>query len=204
MCGIFGFTGTLPDPNLCNQLAALAETRGPHAWGISTRTPDGQIQTVKQTGSITAARPQWPQTSFIGLCRMATSGTWRDPANNQPMVSGRVALVHNGNVYNDRDIFRRHAVSPETGCDSEAILVAYLQSTALSPAARLRDAAGQVDRRSPLAVLVLEADGALVAMRRGHPLYMRPGLGGFYFCSRRWSPDCSLLIDHTPMRVGAA
>ncbi len=35
MCGLFGFVGHRPDPEILSAAALAAATRGPHGWGVA-------------------------------------------------------------------------------------------------------------------------------------------------------------------------
>jgi asparagine synthase (glutamine-hydrolysing) len=109
MCGIAGFImrdgAPPPTPDLERMAAALAH-RGPDDHGIHCTGPVGLAQT---------------RLSIIGLA-----------TGHQPMVSrdGSLALVANGEVYNYVELNAQLAARgrpPQTGSDSETILLAYAE-----------------------------------------------------------------------------
>jgi asparagine synthase (glutamine-hydrolysing) len=109
MCGIAGFImrdgAPPPMPDLEHMAAALAH-RGPDDHGIHCTGPVGLAQT---------------RLSIIGLA-----------TGHQPMVSrdGSLALVANGEVYNYVELNAQLAARgrlPQTGSDSETILLAYAE-----------------------------------------------------------------------------
>lgn len=202
MCGLYGFvaTGTRgPDPLVLSAAAQRAQTRGPHASGYSVwpaaappfdfRTP-GAVNLKQLTDLARDAR------IVVGHARLATSGSsesWRDPTQNQPLVVAGLALAHNGNVPDYREIDERLDVSGRlTNVDSETILLVVAQYQARDPESPLGEhvvaALRELRPVSPLALIV--SDGReLVAARRGtdrleaHPLHLLQRPEGVYLCS---------------------
>jgi len=194
MCGIFGFVGGPPALEVLAQVALGASTRGPHAFGFAWL--NGGIHVFKEPGHLADNLPllslMLRAPAGIGQARLATSGEWWENANNQPLSTERAAIVHNGNVYNCRQIFEQRGWTPRTGSDSEGILcLADLSPNFYSLALEI---VSHVDRRSPLAVMVLGTEH-LLAVRRGHPLYAGEIGGVRYYCSRKVRPEMELLDD---------
>lgn len=220
MCGLFGWLAADPrSPCAAGELyriAELAGRRGPHAFGVAV-AQHGSLRVGKQPGMIAPqlALLSWvPQAAglqaLIGQTRLATSGSYVVPANNQPLQAGNVAIAHNGNVYNWRALAEQYQLDLTTGCDSEvlAALMRYSMSVQDQPLlAHVIWALGHVDTTAPLALLVVTPDGAAAARRAsparpGHPLYRYTYSGGEYLCSRRpdprdGTPDAALLPDNS-------
>ena len=176
MCGIFGFIGkSSPDVDRLRLIARLAGTRGPHTWGQAW-LDHGLLSCRRYEGNLDPARVVSAKV-LIGHARLATSGDL-SLGNAQPISSPEIAIAHNGNIYNHQAIFDLYGYSPKTANDSEAILAILLRS---SPGEILE----LVDPRSPLAVLAI-VRGTLVAVRRGHPLWVGRFREGNYFCSRKF------------------
>lgn len=201
MCGLFGYAGAGADVESLAVVAQAAATRGPNAWGMAWGTDDPLD--VYRTGTALTQSPHALNRAagarqLIGQCRLATSGPVAILANNQPLVRGGWAVVHNGNVYNCDQIFQQWGYTPLTANDSEALL-AWLVSDGGLPLPRFTRAVEAVDRRSPLAALCLYHD-TLLAARRGHPLYAWFHADGTYLCSRQVTPDAKLLPDNRVVR----
>ena len=107
--------------------------------------------------------------SAIGHTRYSTSGSATNPANIQPFVvhyeEGHLALAHNGNLSNAREV-RQRLVSRGTlfasSSDSELFLHLVAQSDERGSIARIIDALHQCQGAFSLAMLT---DEALIAVR---------------------------------------
>jgi len=148
----------------------------------------GELRTRKFVGKIESHLDEimrigvMESTAMIGVCRLATSGTWRDERNNQPMVNAEYAVVHNGNFYNDTLIFAKYQYVPKTNCDSEAIL-AMLESGVRCG----EEIIEEMSPRVPFAALILSREGQITPLRTEHPLFESRYPEGMYYCSRSMS-----------------
>ncbi|SEI67479.1 Glutamine amidotransferase domain-containing protein [Deinococcus reticulitermitis] len=177
MCGLYGFQrrGGGPDPTLLRDLAALAGQRGPHAHGHAARG----VRRVA-LGPVDPARLSTGVDSLIGHTRLATAGRHDDLAQAQPLQAGALFVAHNGTVPAAAFHALRLGLSPATGSDSEVLALALARAATLSGVATTLDL---LTPGVPLALLVLEAGGAVIAARRGHPLHVSRRPEGTYFCS---------------------
>lgn len=195
MCGVFGFDGGSPDRGILKEIALGAATRGPHAYGFAYFHTLGDLAFFKEAGHLEDNLHRLEMLedaqAAIGQARLATSGEWWENANNQPLTMIERAIVHNGNVYNAREIFEEYEWRPMTASDSEAILCLAENAERTSLPEII---AGRVDRRSPMAVLVLDRSG-VIAFRTGHPLYQMERGGVRYWCSRKTHSDMILLEE---------
>ena len=94
---------------------------------------------------------------------------------------GAGVFVHNGVVYNHRDLAQRHQLQMQTECDSEVLglLATRCGGTLAQRAAWVANQA-----MGDLAILGLWARPArLLVARRGRPLHVGVGAGGYYFAS---------------------
>lgn len=94
MCGVLAFDG----PGACPRAEALlyeSSVRGLHAFGLA-RWDGGRP--VPRRSLVMADVQRWlaAPAPFIAHARYSTSGDWRDPGNNQPIVAAGRALVFNG------------------------------------------------------------------------------------------------------------
>lgn len=130
--------------------------------------------------------------ALIGHCRLSTSGTPKDTANNQPIVAGKLAVAHNGNIYNSEALAYEYSLRLTSACDSEAlpVLISSLTKTSSDLDALIK-AVSLIDA-SPGAFLLYgfsgDLTGAVVAIRRKLPLWEWSQPEGVYFCSVR--PAC--------------
>lgn len=141
MCGIVGYKFiTEPTPAAVPFIEALlvqSQMRGRHATGIAfpSVTEDGDYdQLVVRKEPIAAEEflktEEWnnivvdPPPAAILHTRYDTSGDWQDNENNQPLVLGDIALVHNGliSMAEKADFEQQYGVQCNTANDSEILL----------------------------------------------------------------------------------
>lgn len=179
MCGIFGAVGNNIDHSILQQIASEALRRGPQAYGIAY---------LKGNELFHEAYPHAikPKTAFrnvgadcsgiIGNCRLATSGSFREEKNNQPMILSEIAVSHNGNVRNYLQIADEIGAELETDCDSEIICH-------LIAGYGVEESLRRLSAEAPMALLILQ-NNKIYAYRKGQPLYEQCIEGCHYFCSR--------------------
>lgn len=211
MCGLFAALGAAPRDQYLAAVEA-AGARGPHAWGIAyTPEPDGAddwgaraypVVSHHQAGPITDALPQalsrlaWAAGGpLVGHTRLATSGDYRVLRDAQPLSSPthRLAVAHNGNVYNADALMDALGWVPRTANDSEAVLAGLDHDWDGDPctaAQSLADALNRVDASSPAACLAVTGTGLLLVARRGQPLWRLDGEGWLLVASRPFDPAC--------------
>ncbi|MDE2996743.1 MAG: amidophosphoribosyltransferase [Bacteroidota bacterium] len=107
--------------------------------------------------------------SGIGHNRYSTAGASNNLANIQPFMvhyrDGNLALAHNGNISNAREIrrsFIERGTLFQSTADSELILHLIAQSTRRKQIDKIIDAVGQLEGAFSLVILT---DNALVALR---------------------------------------
>lgn len=180
MCGIFGAIGNSINHQILQEIAGEALRRGPQAYGIAYYE-NGKLRIQKH------ASPIKPQKAFAGLkpssiignCRLATSGTFTDAGNNQPIGAGETAISHNGNVRSYLQIAEEENVQLQTSCDSEIICH-------LINALGVEKAIERLSAEVPMALLILQKN-KITAFRQGQPLYALSVDGCHYFCSREFA-----------------
>ncbi len=120
MCGIFGLVTTketlLPrdaQTYLLRQLYTFSESRGKESAGLHAYRPESrQAWTLKSAEpatrfiassaykSLLAEASSGAPLALLAHSRLVTNGTADDAANNQPVRSGGVTIVHNGIIVN--------------------------------------------------------------------------------------------------------
>lgn len=131
MCGIAGIhrRGAAPLPKagrLANELLREIEKRGPHATGWLAMLDSGRVQTEKvaETASRYLARGRRSFRSdfrtLILHTRYATIGA-KNARNAHPVINGRCAAVHNGTIWNHREVFGKIGAARNASVDSEVI-----------------------------------------------------------------------------------
>lgn len=190
MCGVYGYIGLSADFDIIKNIATLAETRGPHAFGFSY-FKGGKLFTYKNTGKLSKDINQLKRVEgsqcIIGHARLSTSGDFREERNNQPITDGgETAIVHNGNFYSYKALYRKLNYQPYSECDSEALWLVFHRNH-IDPLKLHKSL-------SPHSVLAVRSKDLFV-MNNGLPLFMEEHKSGTIFCSRRMSDKSEELIN---------
>ena len=127
MCGIFGILSPrLVNTNHLRILASHAKQRGQDSSGLiyiendTCRITKADFDVCKLLSSF-----HLPKTSFIaGHSRLVTNGL----NDNQPVVRDDIALIHNGIIINEQDIWKSANIDRKFEIDSEAIIAVAMQA----------------------------------------------------------------------------
>ena len=180
-CGIFGIFNA---PNAAHKiylgLHAL-QHRGQESAGIVTSVYDEAkgrkvMPSHKRPGLVldvfkdpTLFESKLLGTAGIGHNRYSTSGASDNAANIQPLLvhyrEGNLALAHNGNISNAREIrrsFVERGTLFQSTSDSELVLHLIAQSTRRKPIDKIVDAVSQLEGAFSLVILT---DDSLIALR---------------------------------------
>lgn len=177
------------------QLASLLlgnEHRGNDATGLAISHYDGSVHVYK------TADPAWRFVSSKGyedfLAEFLTDQTWAvilhtrgatvgNPlvvANNHPMFSGETAVVHNGGVRNDKELFFNLKLDRKVETDSDifrAIIDRYgITQEGISKLSEVRGSAA-------IAAVSTRFPRQLLLMRSGSPLTIGSTEDGLFFFS---------------------
>lgn len=183
MCGIFGAVGDSINNMLLQEIAGEALKRGPQAYGIAWAcTGDDGIHrqvSAKQINPKKAFKDiKGNCRAIIGNCRLATSGSFEDLLNNQPMLIEQTAVSHNGNVKHYLQIADEIGAELKSECDSEIICHLINQ-------VGVKECINRLSEEVPMALLILQKN-KITAFRKGQPLYVRSVNGCHYLCSRQF------------------
>ena len=206
MCGIAGFC--LSPSERCNsnklgrKLLLSIEERGRDACGGAWRNYDNLKEIVVRKHAMNASK--WMNTkadeltvnagSAVLHTRYATQGSPDNALNNHPVCANKLALVHNGHVFNDDELFKRLNVRRRGQVDSEAI-VALLSFGSRSVA----DLLPQIQGGASVAWLDASdrANVLHVARVRTSPLHVaQTERGSFLFASTKHA------VEHSARKCG--
>lgn len=184
MCGIGGIRRFGPEPierSAIEILLCALQRRGTHATGIALQNPGGEIQVLKKdvpAWDFVSGKPFEAfieehlndETVIVTLhTRAATKGSPKDNDNNHPLFTGNTAVVHNGMIRNDDELFRDLKLKRSGQVDSD-ILRAILDKHGLT-----RDgikALQKVQGSVAIAAMCKDQPGKLILGRSGSPLVL--------------------------------
>jgi glucosamine 6-phosphate synthetase-like amidotransferase/phosphosugar isomerase protein len=206
MCGIMGwysFGHTLPDKDKITNMFSLLESRGRDASGFAfIRDNNLIVHKDAMKSSEFVKTNEWKNlvlpSSMILHTRMKTQGSEKNNANNHPLFSKNgIAIVHNGIIYNDKEIFGKKQRDAEV--DSESIL--HLLSMKMK-GDRIKRLFDKVEGSFAVAVLDKYQPERLVLIKKDNPidLYYDSKDDIFYFCSEREIMQEALNIEKTTVR----
>jgi glucosamine 6-phosphate synthetase-like amidotransferase/phosphosugar isomerase protein len=191
MCGIMGyysFGNTLPNKITITNMFALLETRGKDAAGFAFFKDNNLVihkDAIKSSEMIKT--DDWKNLELPRImilhCRMKTQGTEKNNANNHPLFNKQgLCIVHNGIIYNDKEIFGTKDRDGEV--DSEAILAVLSSKQKGDKIKRVFDrlrgsfAFAAINKIEPDKLLLVKKDNPL-------GLYYDSEEDILYFCSER-------------------
>lgn len=130
MCGIMSYIAFKepPDKKIIKQIFINLENRGDDASGFAytennelviAKSNIASSEFVKKSKFKKLKLPQ----IFIAHTRAATQGVPENNQNNHPIFNKKgLALVHNGIIRNDSEVFAQHGMERDAEVDSEVIL----------------------------------------------------------------------------------
>lgn len=203
MCGIIAYVGQKPAlPILLEGLRRL-EYRGYDSAGVALVNGPG-IEITKSAGRLTCLEqlvdPNKPYRTGIGHTRWATHGAPTDVnAHPHPDASGRIAVIHNGIIENDRALrtyLERQGVVFRSETDTEALahLISMFYEGNLEVA--VRKALQEVSGTYGIAVVCADEPNVVVGARRGSPLLVGVGKEEHFLAS-----DPAAVLAHTSQVV---
>ena len=191
MCGIMGyysFGNTLPDKQKITDMFSLLESRGRDASGFAFINDSNLVVNKAPVKSSDLVKTEdWINLELSPVMilhtRMKTQGSEKNNANNHPLFSKNgVAIVHNGIIYNDKEIFGKKQRDAEV--DSESIL--HLLSMKVK-GDKIKHLFDKVEGSFAVAVVDKNEPEKLVLIKKDNPidLYYNSEEDILYFCSER-------------------
>ena len=152
MCGIFGIAikanASIKNKKIDQILDSLyknSESRGKESSGILVNRSGNLVIAKSNEGAkkfiktkeykkclnIGLNQNKRENTIILGHSRLVTNGRGCLNRNNQPIYSDNIAIVHNGIIVNDKDVFKDLQLKPKTEVDTEAIVAAISNKISL-------------------------------------------------------------------------
>lgn len=191
MCGIMGyycFGSNLPDKEKIKEMFILLEARGRDASGFAF-LKDNNLKVCKAPIRATELikTDDWKSLTLpkvmIFHTRMKTQGTEKNNKNNHPLFSkDGIAIVHNGIIHNDWEIFGKKQRDAEV--DSEALLSLL---TGGRKEDKIKLLFKKIEGSFALAVINKAEPDRLILVKKDNPLdlYYDSSNDIIYFCSER-------------------
>ncbi|MBI2142166.1 class II glutamine amidotransferase, partial [Candidatus Woesearchaeota archaeon] len=200
MCGIIGYKGNQEAVAVALEGLKKLEYRGYDSWGIAS-SKDSRLNVLKQVGKVgkvsigdAGLAKLKGGSAAIAHTRWATHGGITEK-NAHPHLdcSGKIALAHNGIVENYQELKRKlqsqnHKFVSESDTEVIVHLIENYKNLGLRKA--VQKAVNELKGRS--AIVVLTAEGELVAARKGSPLILGCGEGEYFVAS-----DIPAFLEHT-------
>jgi len=203
MCGIIGYVGERAALHILIEGLRRLEYRGYDSTGIAL-VKSGGVAVTKSAGRLSCLEqlidPEAEQTTGIGHTRWATHGAPTDVnAHPHPDASGRIAVIHNGIIENDRALrtyLERQGVVFRSETDTEVLaqLIGRLYKGNLEQA--VREALHEVSGSYGIAVVCADEPDVIVAAKKGSPLLIGVGKGENLVAS-----DPAAVLAHTTQVV---
>ena len=139
MCGIAGyfcFGEDRPSKEILSNLLVNTEIRGRDSTGVSFvkdgalvvhKSPFKGSEFVTKNEDWLSLRDDDIPKYMIMHCRATTQGSEKNNMNNHPVFRDGLAIVHNGVIYNDDDLYKEFKFDRDAQVDTEIIL-ALLES----------------------------------------------------------------------------
>ncbi|MBQ8894873.1 MAG: glutamine--fructose-6-phosphate transaminase (isomerizing) [Clostridia bacterium] len=199
MCGIIGYAGKRDTAEVLIGGLKKLEYRGYDSAGIALEK-EGKIDIYKNKGKVAVLEEQVSGKDTagarigIGHTRWATHGAPSD-VNAHPHRSGKVVLVHNGIIENDRELRAELAakgIRPVSDTDTELIALLLNKLYTGDPIPALRAASARLEGSYALGVLFEDHPGKLYALRKDSPLIIGRGEGENFIAS-----DIPAILEYT-------
>lgn len=202
MCGIAGAYGVENAAVVVSQMLKLLQHRGQEAAGITSS--DGEHLFVHKGSGLADEvfyefdfEKDLPGTSAIGHLRYATSGDPGSRESIQPLLAvlrhdQEIALVHNGNLTNDRPLRERLQEGGaifRSQSDTEIFLHLVARALASELPLKFREAFTAIEGAYAMLAISKEAMYAAVDPYGFRPLVMAEYKGGWIFASETCALD---------------
>ncbi len=191
MCGIIGIIGKDNVASLLVDALRRLEYRGYDSAGIATLI-GGKIERRRAEGKLDNLVRRLAEAPVIGRIgightRWATHGVPNE-INAHPVVTERVAVVHNGIIENFQELRRElsnlgFAFQTQTDTEAVAILVTRYLGEGSTPQQAVAKTLHRLEGAFALAILFAGEEDLLICARRGSPLAIGFGEGEMFIGS---------------------
>ena len=181
MCGIAGYFcygKKRPKKGVLSNLLEETQIRGKHATGVSF-IEDGALRVIKSPQSGTEfinGNEDWKALKqkdipkyMIMHCRYKTKGDIENNMNNHPIFRDGLAIVHNGSISNDDDLYTEFGFKRDAEVDTEAIL-AVLEDSKAEGWEAMTDQIKELQGTFAVAAIDTSKPDTMCFFRHGNPI----------------------------------
>ncbi len=197
MCGISGVRRYGNEPiteEVISLLLTGNEHRGGDAAGMAIQQADGAIDVFKRDVMAWKFTTLDDYKKFIGEklrpdslavilhARAASQGNPRDNNNNHPMYAGKCAVIHNGVIRNDHELFNSMRLDRKAETDSDIIRAIIDEHGFTEPGIK---ALNKIQGSGAGAIFHPEYPGKMLLFRSGNPMCIASNENFFVFSSEK-------------------
>ena len=197
MCGIIGFSGSLPASRVLLEGLERLEYRGYDSAGIAVQSAAG-IRMVKAVGNVGALKEKaladiLPGNCGIGHTRWATHGGVSEK-NAHPHCAGRVTLIHNGIIENYKELYGKYGKGKQLLSQTDTEIAALVFDALYNgdPEETIRRAVKEFDGSYAFCILFEDKPDQVYCTRKVSPLVAARTKEGSFVAS-----DVTALIAYT-------
>ena len=187
MCGIFGRISAISNENSdIRKIVHYSSQRGMDSSGLLYRSDENSYCIERadyKIGKLLKRSKPFNSSFLIGHSRLITNGL----SDNQPVTREKIAVIHNGIIVNEEEVWKSLPLKRNFKIDSEAIV--GVAEDYLSRNECLSGIGEEVLRKCKgiVACALLIADqGKLVLFSNNGSLYLGDNSNGKYFASERY------------------
>lgn len=190
MCGIFGYIskGNVPQEahEAVTKMFVATQARGRDASGFAYLDESDKLQYHKApvTATELVNSDEFKSLSnhmprmLIGHCRLKTQGNVKDNVNNHPIVDRKFgwAVIHNGVIQNDDELFKKYKMKRDGEVDSEVILRLFqknmLEDIKVKPMSAIKKTVSEISGSLTFGLIGEECPNTLYLYKASNPLVL--------------------------------
>ena len=180
MCGIAGyfcFGKNRPEKQILDNLLIETQRRGEDSTGVSFIRNKKLVvyKSPLDASDFVEQHEEWNNLKLIPSymvmhCRKTTQGSEDNNMNNHPVFRDGLAIVHNGVIYNDDDLYDKHEFKRDAEVDTEIILALLEKHKKKTKYDDLEKSLNELRGNFAVASIDLHKPNTLTLFRHNNPL----------------------------------
>ncbi|MBK7380899.1 MAG: glucosamine 6-phosphate synthetase [Ignavibacteriales bacterium] len=186
MCGIFGIISeNEADRNDLKKLAEHARQRGRDSSGLILHNPEKYLvsRADYDINKLIKRHSKINSSVVLGHSRLITNGL----SDNQPVVRGGMAVIHNGIIVNENEVWEKIGLEPELQIDSEVIIgvtISFLKDK--DDLTKLPESVLSICKGTISCALTLPKIGKIILFSNNGSLFVGSKNDAIYFSSEKY------------------